>query len=165
MKAVSMTSKEIAEVTGKRHDNVLQDMKRMLKQLYPEVRWDSLKFRNEEIQGVTVEVDHRGFISSITLDKHHTFTLVSGYYARMRMATIKYIDKLEAAQNIAPPALPSPGKEPSLVLQAFESMTPAQQVEVVTRIFQANIDALNTEPEIALPAQSVPRRRPPMYAR
>ena len=33
---ISMTSKEIAELTGKRHDNVIRDVRKMLDEIYPD---------------------------------------------------------------------------------------------------------------------------------
>lgn len=153
---ISMTTKEIAEVTGKRHDNVLQDVRRMLAQLYPNTEGDSLKIRNEEIQGVTVDIDQRGFVSCITLDKHHTFTLVSGYYARMRMAAIKYIDKLEEKQRIACEmrVMSTTQHDTSLLIEALQALPHTVQVDVMVKLYQHEVQ----ERTLAA-AQATPRRR------
>lgn len=100
--ALTMSSKEIAELTGKRHDHVIRDIKSMLEQ----VLGYSPDLGNEQIQGVTVEKDHRGFIKVIHLDHSHTITLITGYDARQRK---KVVDRwLELEGDRASPVTPKP---------------------------------------------------------
>jgi phage regulator Rha-like protein len=70
-----MSSLEISELTGKRHDNVLRDIRGMLDELYP----SSSELSYKEIQGVRVSFDDIGRMSRFELDKSHTLTLVTGY--------------------------------------------------------------------------------------
>jgi phage regulator Rha-like protein len=50
--ALTMTSREIAELTGKRHDNVLRDIKNMITQLYD--LQDNINLYDLKIQGVII---------------------------------------------------------------------------------------------------------------
>lgn len=91
---ISMTSREIAELTGKNHAHVLRDMRAMLSQLYSIA--DDPKLDYLDIQGVTVERDAQTLrTSAIHLDKNHTLTLLTGYDAKARMAVIKRWQVLE----------------------------------------------------------------------
>lgn len=93
-----MSSKEIAELTGKRHDHVIRDIKSMLEQ----VLGYSPDLGNEQIQGVMAEKDRRGFIKIIHLDRSHTVTLITGYDARQRKKVVDRWLELEAKPTIAP---------------------------------------------------------------
>ena len=69
---VSMTSREIAELTGKRHDNVLRDIDNLLKTLSSELRAGfSMTYEGDPEHG------YRYFI----LDRDSTYCLVAGYDA------------------------------------------------------------------------------------
>lgn len=91
-----MSSKEVAELTGKRHDHVIRDIKSMLEQ----VIGHSPNLGNEQIQGVMVEKDQRGFIKVIHLDHSHTITLITGYDARQRKKVVDRWLELEAKPAI-----------------------------------------------------------------
>ncbi|MFH7813131.1 MULTISPECIES: Rha family transcriptional regulator [Acetobacter] len=95
----TMSSKEIAELTGKRHDHVIRDIKSMLEQ----VIGHSPDLGNEQIQGVIVEKDHRGFIKTIHLDRSHTITLITGYDARQRKKVVDRWLELEPSGNSPTP--------------------------------------------------------------
>ncbi|HFL4213019.1 TPA: Rha family transcriptional regulator [Escherichia coli] len=84
---VSMTSVEIAELTGKRHDNVIRDVRKMLEEL------NGLSF-----EGVDEETykDAKGESRTMyRLDRKHTFILVAGYSVRLRAKCYDYIQTLE----------------------------------------------------------------------
>ena len=92
---VSMTSREIAELTGKRHDHVLRDIKSILTQVYD--LQDNPDLGYQSIQGVTAETDsHTKRTSQYILDKDHTLTLLTGYDAKARMRVIKRWQELES---------------------------------------------------------------------
>ncbi|GBQ10331.1 phage regulatory protein/antirepressor Ant [Acetobacter cerevisiae] len=126
-----MSSKEIAELTGKRHDNVVRDIKDMVSQILGH----SSDLRNEQIQGVTVEKDHRGFIKVIHLDHSHTITLITGYDARQRKRVVDRWLELEAKPAIAP-------ETPEML--AFRAITALQgKLEVIEE--QAKLQAAMLE--------------------
>jgi phage regulator Rha-like protein len=102
---VSMSSREVAELTGKRHGDVLRDIRKMLSQLYAADEQpsdlqhlssdDDADLRYQEIQGVTISRDHRNYIAEICLDQDHTLTLLTGYDAKARMRVIRRWQELE----------------------------------------------------------------------
>ncbi|MTD19186.1 hypothetical protein GIR22_08480 [Pseudomonas sp. CCM 7891] len=81
-----MSSREIAELTGKRHDNVMADIRSMLSEL----KIDVLTF-----QGIYLDSMNRQQVEYL-LDHEHTDCLLTGYSAAMRMAVIKRWLELEA---------------------------------------------------------------------
>lgn len=114
--ALEMTSKEIAELTGKRHSDVLRDIRVMLNQLLGEdseandflryVRDQQLMASEEPeepeelvrapFRGISVHYDqHTRRTALYSLDKDLTLTLISGYDARLRLVIIKRWQELE----------------------------------------------------------------------
>lgn len=85
--AMTMSSREIAELTGKEHKNVLADIRKML----------------AEIQSTEKSADYKDSMGRIQpcllLDKDETMCLVAGYSATLRMAIIKRWQELEAANK------------------------------------------------------------------
>jgi phage regulator Rha-like protein len=92
-----MTSKEIAELTGKQHFHVRRDIEEMLKQLGK----DALNFEqmSQDSYGRPLAV--------YCLPKDLTITLVSGYNVVMRHRIVTRWQELEAKQDT--PALPNFG--------------------------------------------------------
>ncbi|MGP0173706.1 Rha family transcriptional regulator [Pseudomonas sp. NCHU5208] len=92
--ALTMSSREIAELTGKRHDNVVRDIRSML----AELGTNPLNFEG-------VYIDSKGESRPcFNLPKDLTITLVSGYNVQMRYAITKRWMELEAQQA---PKLPT----------------------------------------------------------
>jgi len=85
-KVVSMTSLEIAELTGKLHRNVLRDCVKLL-----EV--NALKNELVEISYSDAKGETR---KAYRLTKKATFVLVSGYSAELRLKCFERIDFLES---------------------------------------------------------------------
>lgn len=84
---VSMTSVEIAELTGKEHRNVLRDIRNMAEEL------NALK---TELVGEEVYKDAKGESRVMyRLDRKHTFILVAGYSAHLRAKCYDRIQALE----------------------------------------------------------------------
>lgn len=85
-----MSTKEIAELTGKRHDNVVRDKKGMINELlhYNDASYLSL----EDYQLLT---DNRGYTSEILLNKELTETLITGYSVVLRHRVIRRLHELE----------------------------------------------------------------------
>ncbi|EJY0670469.1 Rha family transcriptional regulator [Escherichia coli] len=105
---VMISSREIAEATGKTHDNVKRDIKVMLEDLgfylvnfHPSYLKDNdfkgFLFRHRKYQG-------RNVIDEILLDKELTMCLITGYDVKQRMRVIKRVKELEDAQH--KPSLP-----------------------------------------------------------
>ena len=85
----TMSSREIANVTGKRHDNVLRDIAAMLKDL----KVDLLRFEDIYLDGRNREQ------LQYLLDREHTDCLLTGYSAPMRMKVIRRWRELEQQQG------------------------------------------------------------------
>lgn len=91
----TMSSREIADLTGKRHDNVMQDVRKMLLELYPAGAPDfSGTYKTE--QGNNYQVFH--------LPKRECLILVSGYSISLRAKIIDRWQELEAINQ--PSAIP-----------------------------------------------------------
>ena len=77
MKTLKMTSRDIARHTGKQHDNVRRDIKRMLERL-------SLKVEEKS------EPSGKGRPTKVYyLDEDLTMTLVAGYDAKLRYTIVQ----------------------------------------------------------------------------
>lgn len=83
--AVTMSSREIAELTGKRHDNVMADIRSMLSEL----KIDVLTF-----QGIYLDSMNREQIE-YHLDRELTETLITGYSIPLRHKVIRRLHDLE----------------------------------------------------------------------
>jgi phage antirepressor YoqD-like protein len=88
-----MTSREIAELTGKRHPDVKRDIEVMMTQLQEDVSKFAHTYQDAMNRSQT----------EYALDREHTECLVTGYNAMLRMKVIKRLHELEGNQ---PPALP-----------------------------------------------------------
>lgn len=96
---LSMTSKEVAELTKKEHKNVLRDIDNLLISLGSDLsRGISMAYEGDPAHG------YRYF----TLDRDSTFCLIAGYDAAARMRIIKRWQELEAQVVSAPPPAPQP---------------------------------------------------------
>lgn len=97
--ALTMSSREIAQLTGKRHDNVMRDARVMLAELHGE--GGVLKFED------TQRNPQNGQSYPIfRLPKRETLILVSGYNLQMRAAIIDRWQELEAQPVSNPYQLP-----------------------------------------------------------
>lgn len=92
---ITMSSREIAELTGKRHDNVMADIRRMLAELHSEGGILSFQDTHRNPQNGQ---EYPVFL----LPKRETLILVSGYSVQMRARIIDRWQELEA--RVAPPA-------------------------------------------------------------
>ena len=91
---ISLTTNEIAERTGKRHDNVLSDSKKMLVELYGER--GLLKFQETYIQP-----QNKQEYPCYRLPKKDVLVLVAGYSIKLRKAIIDRLEELEKNQMFA----------------------------------------------------------------
>lgn len=82
---ITMTSREVAELTDKRHDHVLRDVRAML---------DELEIHSPQIWGQYTDSTGR-VLPEAHLDRDLTLTLVSGYSTALRYAIVKHMRALE----------------------------------------------------------------------
>ena len=149
---LTMSSREIAELTGKELSNIHRDIRAMLISLYGEehvsriipeqyrnrhaefirenadvilstIVGDDSKRNHQDGRGFSWERDSRGYISSFDLDKTHTMTLVSGYNVQLRKRIIDRWMALEA-RNVPDPmaALSDPATMRGLLLTYTEKV-------------------------------------------
>lgn len=91
----TMSSLEIAELTGKKISNIHRDVKKqILKGLYT---IDDSNCNHEKIQGLTITLDERGYWSEVLFDRYHADVLITGYEVKYRAAVVKRWHELEAA--------------------------------------------------------------------
>lgn len=95
----TMSSREIAELTGKEHKHVLFDIRKMLVELSQESAEFSATYTHPQNGQSYVE---------FRLPKDLTITLVSGYSVTMRHRIVTRWMELEAAGSIAPAPAPAP---------------------------------------------------------
>lgn len=121
--ARTMSSREIAKLTGKQHQHVKRDVEKMLGELgedassFGRIYLDTMNRRKTEY----------------LLDREHTDCLLTGYSAAMRMAVIKRWRELEGGRVIA--TLPD-FSNPAAAARAW-----AEQFELQQRANQALIEA------------------------
>ncbi|WLG51616.1 Rha family transcriptional regulator [Pseudomonas sp. FP1742] len=87
-----MSSLEIAEITGKRHDRVLKDARKMLEELglIGVVKTDASSFVETSYQNSQNKAQ-----PMVILDKELTFTLITGYSVKLRHLIVKRWLELE----------------------------------------------------------------------
>ena len=89
---LTMSSQEIAELTGKQHKNVIRDIQAMLKALQKEGSVPS----NDDSKGVIIYRDYRKFVNLILLPKRECLILISGYSIELRARIVDRWQELEA---------------------------------------------------------------------
>ena len=96
-----MSSREIAELTEKRHDHVIRDIRRIFKDLELEIpkKEDSPNLGNDYHSDFRAIYDYRNFVSEILLNFELTMTLISGYNVVLRNRIIKRWQELEKAAS------------------------------------------------------------------
>ncbi|MBP5100375.1 phage antirepressor KilAC domain-containing protein [Pseudomonas protegens] len=119
----TMSSREIAELTGKRHPDVKRDIQAMAKDLKEDVS----SFAHIYLDGLNRQQ------TEYLLDREHTDCLLTGYSASMRMAVIKRWRELEGGRVIA--TLPD-FSNPAAAARAW-----AEQFELQQQANQALIEA------------------------
>jgi len=93
MKLLTMTSREIAELTGKRYDNVLRDIDELLKDISSELR--------RSIKLITYQDKQGRSYRQYELDFRATMLVITGYSGELRLRVIDRWQELET-QAAAP---------------------------------------------------------------
>lgn len=137
---LTMTSREIAELTGKEHGNVMRDIRTMLEQLSTDSNL------NPCAKSTTYEGRDLRLYPQYELDKDTTLTLLLGYDAAARMRVVKRWQELEAMQQPKPPAELSRMDILNLAMESEQARIEAEQklalaapkVEFVDQFVRAN---------------------------
>ena len=90
---VTMTSREIAGLTGKEHKNVIRDIRSML---------DELNADGSNLIHPEEEKDSRGYTACFHLNRELTDTLLTGYSATARIRVVRRWHELESRQAVDP---------------------------------------------------------------
>lgn len=113
---LTMSSREIAELTGKQLSHVHRDIRAMLGAIVgisdgestgASLDWNMRSggmdkvLDHPEMRGVVVSWDARGYVKQVDLTKDLTMTLIAGYNIRIRHAIVKRWQELES-QSIKP---------------------------------------------------------------
>jgi Rha family phage regulatory protein len=114
--SITMSSLDIASVTGKRHDNVMHD----IRQLFKELDQDTLEF-----QGIYLDA-HKRRKPCFYLPRREVDILLTGYSAKMRAAVVDRWRALEAEHKFGALSIPK-----NLTDALSLACTLAYQVEVL----------------------------------
>lgn len=128
----TMSSREIAELTGKEKKTVHRDIKTMCDQLYT----DGTDLYHASKFGVELHHDARGYCEMINLDRKHTDCLLTGYSAKARM---KVIERWYELEKSARPQLPQTMAQALQLAadQAFQLEAQAPKVAFVDKYVDA----------------------------
>jgi hypothetical protein len=113
---LTMSSREIGELTGKQHKDVIRDIRVMVQ---------ALEKDGADLRHLREEKDGRGYTKAIHLDRELTETLITGYSIPLRHRVIRRLHELEEAQ-----AVPRPAEFAQGVFQEFQ----ATRLELITTV-------------------------------
>ena len=143
---LTMSSREIAEICEKRHDNVKRDIEHMLKEL----EIDALKFEGMYLDAYGREKPE--YVIPADLIQ----TLVSGYSIKLRYRMVKHLEKLaaEKEKGFAVSTVPTTAEA---FASAFQMLADAQNEQKQQKIQIERIEGKIERVEVA---QTVLRSRP-----
>ena len=124
-KMETMSSMEIAELTGKSHSHVIRDTRSMLDALKKDDSVLGHQIHEPELVHVREEKDARGYTSAFHLNKELTLTLVAGYDAKLRLAIIKRWQELEAKATPTAPVLTQAEQDVRLAILLADALNVA----------------------------------------
>lgn len=90
---LTMSSREIAGLTGKEHKNVIRDIRAML---------DELAGDGSDLSHVREDLDARGYTAMFHLNRELTDTLLTGYSVPLRRRVVARWHELEAGRGPVP---------------------------------------------------------------
>lgn len=137
---MTMSSREIAELTGKEHKNVIRDIRTML---------DALEKDGSDLSHVREDKDTRGYTTAFHLDRELTDTLLTGYNIPMRRKVIARWHQLEAEKAHTAPHVQMPTQMSQMLSMLSEGYGK----------IECELQRLNREVEY-LKANSSPLQRP-----
>ncbi|MBK5373530.1 Rha family transcriptional regulator [Pseudomonas sp. TH43] len=129
----TMSSREIAKLTGKAHKHVLSDIRSMLKEL--EIDWADCSAQYQDSTGRS--------LPCFNLNRELTDTLLTGYSAKMRLAVIRRWHELEKQQGAREQVMLSGTKVVGelAILECFTRLlkpAPSSQVMMLNQIAANN---------------------------
>ncbi|ULH12418.1 Rha family transcriptional regulator [Serratia marcescens] len=130
-----MSSREMAEITGKEVKNIHADIWNTLGQLYHIEKdgWDFSHHKNHNvtlIDGVIACIDNRGYVSEFLLNRRHSEIQITGYDVIRRAA---FIDRWEALESgKVQPRIAAPAPAPQAALSIDHILSIASVVAEVT---------------------------------
>ncbi|WP_035979726.1 Rha family transcriptional regulator [Kozakia baliensis] len=132
----TMSSREIAKLTGKTHKNVIRDIDAMIADIEKD---GSDLIHQAKSMGYVRHTDNRGYTSSIDLSQDLTYNLVLGYDPARRLKVIRRWMELEAKQSApAPTVEPFRAFDPSnfiaLALAEFPNLSPISRQTFIAKV-------------------------------
>ena len=124
----TMDSREIAELTGKRHDQVMRDIRNMLYQL---------EVGAHSFEGTYLSEQNKE-LPCFNLDRIHVECLLTGYSIPLRMKVLERLAELE--QKNTSPAIPSNFAD--ALRLAADQQEQIQQLQITHQQNTVKIDAL-----------------------
>lgn len=103
----TMSSLEIAELTGKAHYNVIRDIEKLISELGDELKIEGISYIDKQNRSKP----------AYNLDRESALLLTSGYSAQLRLKIIRRLDELESGAQ-KPQLLPYENKPEELRLAA-----------------------------------------------
>lgn len=148
---VTMTSREIAELTGKHHFHVTTDIEKMLLELGEDVT---------AFRGIYLDSMNRQQ-TEYRLDRELTETLLTGYSATLRRKVIARWRELEGSAAASAPTLPTPATErATIAMMVAESAARILRIEGVPLLGYITDVAEQFSPEAARALPSYGANRP-----
>ncbi|ETC99695.1 regulatory protein [Asaia sp. SF2.1] len=106
----TMSSREIAALTGKTHKNVIRDIVIMIDAIHKD---GSDLSHQAKSMGYVRYKDARGYTSSFDLDQDLTYNLVLGYDAALRLRVVQRWMELESGKGTSVKEAPKRPRKPS----------------------------------------------------
>lgn len=125
---LTMSSREIADLTGKQHKHVIRDVRAMLEELSV----DGPVLGHVEVK------DGRGYTDCFNLNRELTETLITGYSIALRHKVIRRLHELESG---AAPVLPQ--SLPEALRLAADAIDERNRLQAVVTEQQPKIEALD----------------------
>lgn len=153
---ITMSSREISDLTSKRHDNVMADIRKMLVELFGE--GGVLNF-----QDTYVNTQNGQSYPVFRLPKRETIILVSGYDIKMRARIVDRWQSLEEQAARSPSYVLPDFTNPAIAARAWADEVEQKQIaQVQVRALEVETEELRPKAEahdrIADSFGSVPRR-------
>ncbi|WP_170864065.1 phage regulatory protein/antirepressor Ant [Paracoccus sp. SM22M-07] len=153
---ITMSSREIAELCGKRHDNVMTDISKML---------SDIGLHAPDFSG-TYKTAKGNTYDCFNLPKDLTVTLITGYRADLRYKVVKRLEQLEGQG--APTAIDvrNPGQLALIASQLIEvNQEQAKQIEAMQETVQAHDRLCESEGSLCITdaAKTLGIRRKDMF--